>query len=173
MMKKALIALLVLTILFTSASLAEDKQLWIDGVSLSLGMKKEFVIESFSKKHNLLQVEDKDDYVVMKKGESSAFNNVVGQIAFKNEKLSFASQTWGRFTTKDSLDMANSLYSSISRILDKGDKILGVKAETKRSTEMTINTIELIFTNKTIILSISDGRNVEKGVIIQENILKN
>ena len=55
-MKKALIALLVLTTLFTSAALAEDKQLWIDGVSLSLCMKKEFVIESFSKKHNLLQV---------------------------------------------------------------------------------------------------------------------
>ena len=172
-MKKALIALLVLTTLFTSAVFAEDKQLWIDGVSLSLGMNKEVVIESFSKKHNLLQVEDKDDYVVMKKGESSAFNNVVGQIAFKNGKLSFASQTWGRFTTKDSLDMANSLYSSISGILNKGDKILRVKAETKRSPEMTINTIELIFTNKTIILSISDGRNIEKGVIIQENILKN
>ena len=171
-MKKGLVVFLILTTLLVSFGIAEDNYLWIDGVNLSLGMKKELVMQLFSKKHDLQQVEDQSTYLIKKKGESPP-SDFVGQIAFKEGKLSFASQIWGRYVTKDSLDMANSIYSAISGILNKEGKILRVKTETNRSPDMILNSIELVFTNKTIVISIADGRNIEKSVIIQENLSKN
>jgi hypothetical protein len=171
-MKKELVGFLIITICCVAVAFAGDNSLWIDGISLSLGMKKEAVVDLFSKKHVLKQLEDKEYYVVMKKGESSDYSPV-GQIQFANGQLSWASQTWGRFTTKDSIDLSHSLYAAIDGILGNGGKVLRVKTETRRSPEMTLSTIEFIFPNKTVELSISDGRNVEKTVVLQENLIKN
>jgi len=168
-MKKLLIPILLILSVFPPYSVAEDKVLWIDGVNMTLGMKKKIVIDLFNKNHDLKPVGDSDNYIIFKKGLSSP-SNVVGQVAFKNEKLAFASQTWGSFSAKESCDLANSLYSAINGILDSGDKALSIKTETKRSPEMTVSTIEFKFKNKVVILSIADGRNVEKGVILQENM---
>ena len=168
-MKKLLVLILLILTIIPSFGIAEDKALWIDGVNLSLGMKKERVFDSFNKNHDLKKVGDSDNYIIYKKDLSSP-SNVVGQVAFKSGKLIFASQTWGSFSAKESCDLANSLYSAINGILDSGDKALSIKTETKRSPEMTLSTIEFKFSNKVVIVSIADGRNVVKSVVVQENM---
>lgn len=168
-MKKLLILILLISTISPPFSNAAEKVLWIDGVNLTLGMKKEKVLDLFYKNHDLKQVEDSDNYIIYKKGLTSPFN-AVGQVAFKSGKLIFASQTWGSYSAKESYDLANNLYAAINGIIDSGDKALSIKTNTVRSPEMTLSTIEFNFKNKIVIVSITEGRNVQKSVIIQENM---
>jgi hypothetical protein len=170
-LKNLLLVLFVLSA--AQLGFAQDSVLWIDGIELKLGMPKEQVRKLFSVKHELERVEDSDGWVIVKKGsENNVVENAVGQVAFEGGRLKWASQIWGRFRSADALELGSNLFGALNSIHESGEIIVTAKTSRRRSPKITMNSIELTYKTKKVLITIVEGRNLEKSVVIEEQVIR-
>ncbi|MEW6325225.1 MAG: hypothetical protein AB1515_07540 [Nitrospirota bacterium] len=166
------LSLALLLIFATPYCFAQDAKLWIDGVNVKLGMPRDQVEKLFSVNHVLKQAGNSESWVIAKKGSEINANNVIGMVTFKDGKLEGASQNWGRFISKDAMDLSKNLLAVLNSIQESGENIVPVKTNTNRSPEITENSIELTYKSKKVTVFIGEGRNIEGTVVIQENLIR-
>ena len=94
-------------------------------------------------------------------------DDIVGLLAFDKNKVASVSKMWGFFDGNEVAAFGKALASALSGLSEKDRGNATVNLRQIREPGISIEDIDLIFTKKTIHLSITDN-----GASIQENLYK-
>jgi hypothetical protein len=87
--------------------------IWLGDVELGLGMPRDVVVAKLAESYQLNKTEADSFWVVSKDGPP---HTVVGNVGFKNGKLSAVLKYWGPEDQQKGLEFANSLYAAIASL---------------------------------------------------------
>ena len=157
----------VLILLITSPANSQDEFIWVAGMKLKKGMTKNYVIPKLKENYKLANFGDKDSWaIVQEEGSKTKF---VGQVAFRDDKLIWASRNWGFFSGHNAYDLSEALYGALSNVTEYGSDVAQITTSSQRAPGISSESITITFPQKIITVSVSRGDEVEDGVSIQES----
>ena len=159
------VLILLITSLITSPAYSQDDFIWVAGMKLKKGLNKKHVMLKLKENYKLTKAGDKDSWTIVEEGSK---NKLIGQIAFRGDKLVWASRDWGSFSGDNTYDFAEALYGALSNINEYGSDVAHITTSSHRAPGISVETITITFPQKIISIIVSRGKEVE-DISIQES----
>ena len=78
----------------------------------------------------------------------------------------------GTVRSADALELGSNLFGALNSIHESGEVIATAKTSTRRSPDITMNSIELTYKTKKVLITIVEGRDLKKSLVIEEHLIR-
>lgn len=159
--------LLLLLLVVSPPSFAQEGSLWLAGISMRLGMSKTEVVSNLEKYgYNLTRLSN-DSWIIQKKSPFSGIFESVGTVSFKDGKLIQASKDWGTFKGTEAKALGMALFSVLNNIKKEEENLSILTTRTSRQPKTIVHQVNMVFGKKKITLFVSEGEHGAQVEIIE------
>jgi hypothetical protein len=129
------------------------KSMTVGGVELTLGMKKEEVLNKLA--DFKLNEGAHDSWDIGRKNLVSGYFETVGSIQFEKGKLISAQRDWGTTQNENASELFGYLFSALSGVTSEQGTIAVVQTYRREQPEMSVRFVEIHAGGRTITISIA------------------
>ncbi|MCH8010675.1 MAG: hypothetical protein IIA61_01800 [Candidatus Marinimicrobia bacterium] len=166
MIRTITIIIIFIFVLFPSHAIAQESFVWVAGMEMKIGMKKNEILSKIKNNYRVSKFAPGDAWLIYQKDDKA--NEAIGQVAFQNDKLVWASSYWGSFSG-EATEFSKALYGLFTNLLNSGQRIIKISTESKQSPGISVSSIEFKFQDKVVSIDIWQGKKTKNEVSIQES----